>query len=731
MEEKEIFISKKLKYIEDKCQVLLLYPGKGIFDYKSEKKIKVGQVVSVPLKNKNYYGIVIGKGIDLPKKIKLKVINNIIEIKPLSIEILNFCYWLSEWCMYDNSVVTRMTIPSFNFMKPVKNKRVLYSVKKSKTNMTKLGLNAFNYISDNPGLTVGEYVRILKISNAVISKLIKDKNIIVKEQGEFENKYIDQKEIKKFSLSKLQLQVVDKVQKFKFKNNPFLLDGVTGSGKTEVYLKIISKELSGGKQSLVLLPEIALTNQLIYKFEERFGFKPFIWHSDLSPRERHNTWQAVLNGTAKIVVGARSALFLPFNNLTCIVVDEEHDQSFKQDEGVNYNARDMAVVRGQIANAIVILSSATPSLESLNNVKLGKYISLSLPKRYGNALMPKIHLIDMKKAKTEKGRWISDVAFTAIENALKSEEQVLLYLNRRGYAPLTICGSCGFRLECSHCSSWLVRHAKENKMKCHYCSHYENITEDCVKCGASESNIPCGPGVERLAEEIHTLFPNIKLQILTSDTIDKNLESNPFKKIINGEVNIIIGTQLVAKGHHFPNLNTVIAIDADLGLSGTDLRATEKTLQIMMQLSGRAGRESKIGAAYIQTYDSSHAVMKAILSGSRDAFVKAELDERSSRNLPPFGRLASLIIQSKDLKYLESYLKIMSRHIPNRNNSRIIVLGPAPAPIPKLRDWHRFRYLIKSKIDMRLQFFIKEWMLKIKTNKAIRIKIDIDPYNFM
>tara|TARA_B100000686_G_scaffold265830_1_gene280398 strand:+ start:10621 stop:12753 length:2133 start_codon:yes stop_codon:yes gene_type:complete len=710
---------------------LLLNPGKGIFDYIVDKRILIGQIVYVPLRNKYYYGIVIGKGSNKLDAKKLKPISEIKNVPPISIELLNFCHWLSEWCMYDISLVTRMIIPSFNFLKSVKNKLVLFHNEKNINSMTNLGHKTFKYIKEKPGLTISDYCKELNISKVVIKKLIKDGNILSKESPFNQNDDLKIKFYKNNNLNQYQLKAVEKVQELKSKSSIFLLDGVTGSGKTEVYISIIRKELSIGKQSLILLPEIALTNQLLEKFEERFGVKPIVWHSELSLKDRHKNWLQVLNGNAPIVIGARSSLFLPFKSLSCIIVDEEHDASYKQDDGVIYNARDMAVVRGQKAAAIVILSSATPSLESLNNAKLGKYIRLNLPERFGNSTMPSIKLIDMRKIKTKSGKWISDIAVKAIDKSIKSKEQVLLFLNRRGYSPLTICKSCGFRFQCAHCSAWLVNHKKDNKMICHFCGYSENIINNCGQCGADDSFISCGPGVERLAEEIKILFPKVKLQILTSDTFTKKLEKSFLNKIITGEINIIIGTQLVAKGHHFPHLNTVVAIDADLGLSGSDLRASEKTFQLLTQLSGRAGRESDSGIAYIQTYDPNHEVMQAILSGDKNNFLEAESKARNSRKLPPYGRLAALIIQSKNFNDLNMFLKLMSRNIPRIKNLRIDVLGPVPAPIPKLRDWHRYRYLIKSELGVRLQPYIKKWLSKIKVNRAIRIKIDIDPYNFM
>ena len=451
-------------------------------------------------------------------------------------------------------------------------------------------------------------------------------------------------------------------------------------------------------------------------------------------KNKHRTWRQILNGELKVVIGARSALFLPFKNLSLIVVDEEHDTSYKQEDGVIYNARDMAVVRGRFSNSKVILGSATPSLESIYNAKIGKYYKILLSERYGSAKMPEINLVDMQKEKLPSNKWIAQESINAIKKALDNNEQVLLYINRRGYSPLTLCRSCGHRFSCPNCSSWLVEHRKTNILLCHHCGYQEKKPDECPSCNSKEEFAPCGPGVERLAAEAKSLFPNARLEIIASDTLNSNDKAeNIFKTISNGEVDIIVGTQLIAKGHNFLNLTTVVAVDADLGLSGGDLRASERTFQMLTQLAGRAGRANKKGHAYIQSYDSNHNVMQAIQTGNIKSFIKAESEGREFRKLPPYGRLASLIIQSSNLLKLENFLKLVSSKIPKKyiHSDRIDVLGPAPAPIAKLRTFYRYRFLLKSKDDTRIQPFIKEWLRNIKLPNGIRIKIDIDPYNFL
>ena len=590
------------------------------------------------------------------------------------------------------------------------------------------------YLKNNPGLTAKECNKEVKVSDGVIKKLILDQVLFIEGENEAQYNKIIKENIPK--LNQGQLDAVKKIKNIDNKNNSniYLLDGVTGSGKTEIYLELISNEIKKGKQSLVLLPEIALSKQFIDRFVRRFNFMPAIWHSEISNKDKRKTWQKAINGEVKVVIGARSALFLPLSALSLIVVDEEHDSSYKQEDGIIYNARDMAVVRGNLSNSKVILASATPSLESVHNANIEKYNRVVLSERFGSAVMPLIKIIDMRKEKLSSKQWIAKESTNAIKKALDKKEQVLLYINRRGYSPLTLCRTCGYRFQCINCSSWLVNHQVLNKMLCHYCGYKESIKNACPNCESEEDFVPCGPGVERLAAEAKALFPEAKLEIIASDTIDNSIEKeNIFKAVILGKIDIVVGTQLVAKGHHFPNLTTVIAVDADLGLSGGDLRASERTFQMLTQLTGRAGREKKKGYAYIQSYDPKHTVMEAMQTGSIENFIKAEAEGRKNTSLPPYGRLGALIIQSSNLDILESFVKELSSKIPknHKDKDRIDILGPAPAPIAKLRGLYRYRFLAKGKGEVRLQSFIKEWLSNIKVDRAIRIKIDIDPYNFL
>ncbi|MDP9136631.1 MAG: primosomal protein N', partial [Pseudomonadota bacterium] len=421
-----------------------------------------------------------------------------------------------------------------------------------------------------------------------------------------------------------------------------LIDGVTGSGKTEVYFEAIAAAVGMGRQTLLLVPEIALTQQFIDRVEDRFGARPAEWHSGVRPRERERVWRAVSSGEVRILVGARSALFLPWRKLGLIVVDEEHESAFKQEDGVAYHARDMAVVYGALGAFPVVLSSATPSLETLANVQRGRYGVVTLTDRIGRAQLPRIDLIDMRAEKTAAARWLSETLVQAVSETLGQGQQALLFLNRRGYAPLTLCRACGFRIDCPNCSSSLVEHRFRGLMLCHHCGHVEPVPKVCSACGTAGALAPCGPGVERLAEEATARWPQARLVILSSDLIRGPSLKDTLREIADGQHDLIIGTQLVAKGHHFPQLTLVGVVDADLALETTDPRAGERTFQLLCQVSGRAGRGDIQGRGFIQTYNPDHPLMRALASGDREGFFVQELAMRERALLPPFGRLAAV-----------------------------------------------------------------------------------------
>jgi primosomal protein N' (replication factor Y) len=514
-----------------------------------------------------------------------------------------------------------------------------------------------------------------------------------------------------------------------------LLDGVTGSGKTEVYFEAVADTIRRRRQSLILMPEIALTTQFLDRFATRFGTRPAEWHSELAPRLRARTWRAVADGEVSVVVGARSALFLPYADLGLIVVDEEHDPAYKQEDGVRYHARDMAVVRGHIANIPVVLSSATPSIESEVNARRGRYVRVSLPERFGGQRLPAVEAIDLRRERPPPGRFISPSLAAAVKTALERREQALLFLNRRGYAPLTLCRACGFRFACPNCDAWLVDHRFRRQLVCHHCGFAMPHPPTCPKCGAADSFVPVGPGVERLEEEVRELFPEARLLVLSSDlvaTIERMREE--LADVAAGRFDIVIGTQLVAKGHHFPMLNLVGVVDADLGLSNGDPRAAERTFQLLHQVIGRAGRDAGVGRGLLQTHQPDHPVMRALIAQDREAFYATEIAAREKSGYPPFGRLASIVVSGPDKHAATGYARELARAAPLNENAThgVRVLGPAEAPLALVRGRHRLRLLIKAPRNYDLAAYLRRWLAKApKRHGPIKLEIDVDPQSFL
>lgn len=509
-----------------------------------------------------------------------------------------------------------------------------------------------------------------------------------------------------------------------------LVDGVTGSGKTEVYFEAVAENIRKGRQTLILMPEIALTGQSLDRFTARFGARPAEWHSQLSPRLRAKTWAAVASGEVSVVVGARSALFLPYADLGLIVVDEEHDPAYKQEDGAHYHARDMAVVRGSIAKIPIILASATPSVESEVNARKGRYRRIHLPERFGGAHLPKIEAIDMRREGPPRGRFISPKLAEAVGETLERGEQALLFLNRRGYAPLTLCRACGFRLQCPNCDSWLVDHRFKKRLVCHHCGFNTQQPEACPNCHATESFAPVGPGVERLQQEAHDLFPDKRILVLSSDLVE-SMERlrKELDDVAAGHFDIVVGTQLVAKGHHFPKLNLVGIVDADLGLGNGDPRAAERTFQMLHQVVGRAGREGDRGIGLLQTHQPDHPVMKALILGDREAFYSSEIELREASGYPPFGRLASIVVTADDKHAAESYGRALAQSALVHDDVR--VLGPAEAPVAVVRGRHRFRLLVKAPRDFNLSAYLREWLATApRPRGSVKMQVDVDPQSF-
>ncbi len=511
---------------------------------------------------------------------------------------------------------------------------------------------------------------------------------------------------------------------------PFLLDGVTGSGKTETYFEPLAAALRMGRQVLVLLPEIALTEAFLRRFEDRFGAAPVLWHSGLKATERRRAWRAIASGSAQVVVGARSALFLPYCKLGLIVVDEAHEVSFKQADGVRYNARDVAVMRGHFEQIPVVLASATPALESLQMAESGIYEKLDLPGRFGGATLPAIAIVNLTEEKPERGRWLAPRLVEEMKTRLERGEQSLLFLNRRGYAPLTLCRNCGFRFQCPNCSAWLVEHRLSRRLSCHHCGHETQPPDNCPDCGEPDCLVACGPGVERIADEVAEIMPEARIAVVTSDTLNSPDKIAAFvNQAETGAIDVIVGTQLVTKGFHFPELTLVGVVDADLGLEGGDLRAAERTYQQIAQVSGRAGRGAKPGEVLIQTRHPEAPVIAALAAGDRDAFYEAETEARRHAGAPPFGRWAAIIVSSED----EAEAKEAARAIGGTRPSLpdVAILGPAPAPLSLLRGRYRYRLLVNARRSAQVQDIIRDWLGRLDFPQGVRVNVDIDPYSFV
>jgi len=512
--------------------------------------------------------------------------------------------------------------------------------------------------------------------------------------------------------------------------DPVLLDGVTGSGKTETYFEAVAEALRQGKQTLVLLPEIALTEPFLTRFTARFGCEPVAWHSDLRSSQRRRAWRAIASGDAKVVVGARSALFLSYANLGLIVVDEAHEPSFKQEEGVQYHARDVAVMRGHFEQIPVILSSATPAIETRHMVEIGRYRELLLKERHGAAIMPAIRALNLTQDPPPRGRWLAPRLVAELAANLDAGEQSLLFLNRRGFAPLTLCRTCGHRFQCPNCTAWMVEHRLMHRLACHHCGHVMPPPRLCPECGDEDSLVACGPGVERIADEVAALFPEARTAVVTSDTIWSPARASEFvRSMEEGEIDIVVGTQLVTKGYHFPNLTLVGVVDADLGLQGGDLRAAERSFQQIQQVAGRAGRGDKPGRVLIQTHDPDAPVIAALIGGDAPGFYAAETEARREAAMPPFGRLAAIIVSSEDQGEAQAVARRIGHAAPKIEE--MAVFGPAPAPLAMLRGRHRQRLLVHAARKLDVQDVIRDWLGALDWPAKVRVAVDVDPYSFL
>ena len=720
----------------NRVRCLVLNAALGPLDYKVPEGMDVGpgSVVECPLGPRTVIGIVWEAerlaGTEVPAE-KLRPLRGVLPVPPLSAALRRLIEWTADYYVASLASVARMALSSGGALKgpaTMTEYRLTGGLPERMTPQREAALGAL----EGEQATIRELAGIAGGSEGVLRGLVN--------HGALEPVEVDcdrpyppaRPDFVEIALSAQQREAADifsnAVRKAEFA--PFLLDGVTGSGKTETYFEPVAEALRMGRQVLVLLPEIALTENFLHRFEERFGAPPVLWHSSLKSTERRRAYRAVSEGSAQVVVGARSALFLPFRQLGLIVVDEAHETSFKQEEGVRYNARDGAVMRGHFEQVPVVLASATPALESLQMAESGIYAKIDLPSRYGGAQMPTIETIDLTEEKPPQGMWLAQRLVDGIEARLERGEQSLLFLNRRGYAPLTLCRNCGFRYQCPNCSAWLVEHRFTNRLACHHCGHEAPAPKSCTECGEPDCLVACGPGVERIADEVAERLPQARVFVATSDTLNSPGRAAEFIAAVEArEVDVIVGTQLVTKGFHFPELTLVGVVHADLGLEGGDLRAGERTYQQVAQVAGRAGRGTKPGEVLIQTRHPEAGVIAALADGDRDAFYEAETEARRHAGAPPFGRWAAIIISSEDDAEAREAANRLGGFRPQVDDC--MILGPAPAPMALLRNRYRYRFLINARRSVQLQDVIRGWLRQVDHPPGVRVAVDIDPYSFL
>ncbi|UYN97792.1 MAG: primosomal protein N' [Enhydrobacter sp.] len=718
-------------------RVLLPLPLADAYDYSVPEGIAVapGDFVVVPLGKRETVGVVWGQGSGEVPRAKLRDIADLLPAPAMAEPLRRFIDWVAAYTLTPPGAVLRMAMSAPAALEAPRTElvyRAAAGAGDDALTITAARSRVLAALRDGPAMPAAELAHVAGVGSSVIKTMATVGLLDAVERTVRRSFPLPDGERDGHALSPEQsvaaAALVGKVSARAF--SATLLDGVPGSGKTEVYFEAIAAAVKAGRQVLVLLPEIALTAQWLKRFEDRFGCAPASWHSGLTGLERRETWRAIAEGRVPVVVGARSALFLPFAELGLIVVDEEHDGSFKQEDGVTYNARDMAVVRARLVAAPIVLASATPSLESIVNVASGRYGALHLPDRHGGRRLAALSAIDLRRHQPARGHWLSPPVVEVMRQTLAAKEQVLLFLNRRGYAPITLCRGCGHGIECPQCSAWLVEHRFRRTLVCHHCGYSEPPAHACKHCGAVDQFVACGPGVERLAEEALQLFPEARIELFTSDTLaSRNAATEAIERMERGEIDILIGTQMAAKGHHFPSLTLVVVVDADLGLNGGDLRAAERTFQLLYQVAGRAGREERPGRALVQTHQPEHAVMQALVSGDRDRFVATELADRQAAGMPPYGRLASLIVSGPEAAAVDNVCRAIARRAPHE--SGVTVLGPSTAPLALLRGRHRRRFLLKTTRDIAVQPVLRRWLSEVALPGSVRLQVDVDPYSFM
>ncbi|MEW6538359.1 MAG: primosomal protein N' [Pseudomonadota bacterium] len=717
------------------ASVLIPLPVPEAFDYEAPEGMTLarGDQVAVPLGPRLIRGVVSEVFETTGSNRRLKAIDSRLDDPPLPAGVMDFVEWAGRWTLSAPGEMAATALKGLRAPRPRPERRVRRVGEQSPSRATPARTGVLEALGDR-AMPPADLARAAGVSSGVVKGLI-DEGVLeiieIAAEAAFDRPDPDHAPA---SLNGDQAAsataMAEGVAGGGFR--PFLLDGVTGSGKTEAYLEAIARVLQAdpAAQILILLPEIALTQALIERITARFGAAPAEWHSGVAPPRRRQVWEAVVAGRCNIVVGARSALFLPFINLRLIVVDEEHDGSFKQEEGLVYHGRDLAVARARIEGAAVVLASATPSLETLWNAQSGRYDWLKLGARHGTAVLPDIALLDLRQNTPDPQTWLSQPLRLAIGETLLRGEQTLLFLNRRGYAPVVLCRACGHRLTAPDTDSWLVEHRYTGRLVCHLTGFSMARPKLCPSCGAEDSLVSVGPGVERVEEEVRQLFPEARTAVFSSDTApDARSARALIQKMTDGEIDILVATQAAAKGHNFPRLTLVGVVDADLGLRGGDLRAAERTYQLLAQATGRAGRADRPGRALLQTWTPEHPVLMALAAGDRDAFVEAEMAEREAASLPPYGRLAAIILSSENAAAVEKTANDLAQAIPNAE--RLEVYGPADAPLALVRGRRRKRLLVRADRDVNLQAFLRAWLQRVKVSGSVRLTVDVDPYSFL
>lgn len=723
-----------------RVRVLLLDGRMGVLDYRLPEGMTLapGDVVEAPLGPRRLQGIVWeGESDAQVADSRLRPVARKLGVPPVPPAIRRLIAFVADYYVAPIGLVARMALPAAAFLgppaKPV-SYRVATGAPEPRAGPRRQLVEALEKLDDSVARTLAGWSQLTGASRARLKGLVESGYLVAAPEEPRLPAAPPLPPVLPLGprLSEAQQAaadaLVDAVRARAFQ--PFLLDGVTGSGKTEVYFEAVAGAVERGQQVLVLLPEIALTAPWLDRFRARFGFEPVVWHSGLAMAERRAGFARMAAGTARVVVGARSALFLPIAHLGLIVVDESHEPAFKQEDGVFYHGRDVAVVRAREEGVPVVLASATPSLETVENVARGLFRLLSLPDRHGGASLPDVTLVDMRRTPPTRGKWLAPPLVEAIEEALARGEQALLFLNRRGYAPLTLCRACGERIQCPNCTAWMVDHRLAGQLMCHHCGHQVARPESCPACGALDALVACGPGVERLAEEVAARWPGARALIVTSDTVRTAADAANLQAAVAArDVDILIGTQMLAKGHDFPDLTVVGVVDADLGLQGGDLRAGERSFQQVAQVAGRAGRARKPGHVFIQTHQPQAPLMQALGRHDRAGFLAAERAARKVAGMPPFGRLAAILVSAEDKAQAKESAEALRAVAPPM--AGIQLFGPAPAPLAVLRGRHRFRFLVQAGRQARLQDWLRQWLASLKLPSAVRVSVDVDPQSFL